>query len=343
MTQRNRNVRFLSGALLAAVHVTSLAQEIPVSELPFNPEFGVTADLLSGQVRILEGMAADFTEWLGGSGTGELSVVPLIPFGAVESTASEELFYAPYELRGHPLNSLEDFVPFTVNGDDSREDPVQSTVDFPARAIAHISFMLGSTGLTKACSGAMVAEDLVLTAGHCVVMNGDWNSEFVIRPGRNGGSEPFGQCGATSVFTLLGWYMPADDADYRLFDLALLKLDCDVGARTGWFAIESAPESWRRLTTRVQGYDCKKIPFRKQWTSDDRVRLHNDLKIFYLNDTGGCTSGSPVLLGADNSTLYAVHTNGRHGSAPWSDYNAATRITKERLQRVIAWVESFDQ
>ncbi|WP_134724328.1 peptidoglycan-binding protein [Paracoccus luteus] len=232
-----------------------------------------------------------------------------------------------------------DFIPFTVIGNDDRK-VVLDTTAFPARAIVQILFRKREGLGQNLCSGAMIAPDMVLTAGHCVhggTTMGRWYSDFEVFPGRNTGSQPFGACKATRLYALRGWTSATTVSDSRLYDLGAIRLDCDAGQRTGWFGVVPLADDASGQPSTVQGYAADKEPPGRQWVSRDQFRVVETEKAFYENDTFGGTSGSPVFTEADNH-ITCVHTNGLHGTGNWARFNGCTRITPERLATIAGWI-----
>lgn len=258
--------------------------------------------------------------------------------GVEARLAAATATYAPYETG--PV-SRDGWVPQSVIKPDTRK--VQTpTTGFPARAIVEILFK-AEDGREHLCSGAMISKDTVLTAGHCVhtgTTNGVLHTGFVVIPGRNLGAFPFGSCGVRKIFVLNGWAAAVNWQEGRYYDMAALKLDCTVGEITGWIGVRALDDTETELETSVQGYSADRPPFGRQWLSKDHVRLLWSLKGFYQNDTYGGTSGAPVFPSGETPlSIVGVHTNGLHGSEqPWSENNAFTRITAERLALIRQWV-----
>ncbi len=288
---------------------------------------------------VTESGAAPVTELASNSGTGELSANVSLSRDVVDFLNEASAEYAPYEM-GEKVNAPESFVPFSVIGEDTRTAVTNTTV-FPASAVVQILFK-NRFGRESLCTGTMISKDTVLTAGHCVhsgTRRGRPYEEFQIVPARNVGASPFGQCSAKRLYALSGWTDAATSLDARYYDLGAIKLDCDVGTRTGWLGVRLLSDEDLNLPTTVHGYAADIAPKGRQWVSDDMLRVLWELKGFYQNDTFGGTSGSPVYTESQNDTVIGVHTNGLHGDEPWKSNNAFTRITQDRLNRIIEWIE----
>ncbi|GAA0289259.1 trypsin-like serine protease [Rhodovulum strictum] len=311
---RERAIRALQRELglpetgrLDAATQAALSDPQPPAALA-EPEGSVSFDL--------DGAEAGPVELLPAPGSGQTIAEPTMApdLAAVLSEASG--IYAPYEMGGRSVRP-ETWVPFSVIGEDERV-AVNDTTTFPERAIVQILFQ-NAFGSTSLCSGTMIAADTVLTAAHCIhsgTVFGRPYSAYRVLPGRNRAATPFGECGVRRAHVLQGWTAATSDEEARLFDLGALKLDCNVGEATGWAGVRVLEETELGAVTVVQGYAADKAPPGRQWVSTDSLRILWDLKGFYLNDTYGGTSGSPVFLDGDRAVLVGVHTNGLHGEDP---------------------------
>lgn len=228
-----------------------------------------------------------------------------------------------------PYEDPQGIRPPSIIGPDTRKR-VNPTLGFPARAIVLITMSGGR------CSGFMYAKDMVATAGHCVHSggsNGAWMKNVRVFPGRNGSLSPFGSCGAKTLYSVSGWVKNAN----KNYDYGAIKLDCNIGNKTGWFGVYWTSSSLLGTLSKIDGYPGDK-PL-TQWASVDKVRVSRPLKVFYQNDTIGGMSGSPVFHQHPKygSAAYAIHTNGLHNGSPWNTNNAGTRITKVRFSNLLKW------
>lgn len=266
---------------------------------------------------------------------------------------SARSIYADYEMKEYEA-TVETFVPFSKFGEDTRL-AINDASRFPSAAIVQILFRTQS-GRSRLCSGAMVSNDTVLTAAHCLhsgTKNGRHYKAFRVLPGRSVLSTPYGECRGIQTYLLRGWIDAADAYQSRNFDLGALKLDCEVGKRTGFLGVRvladhefvlkhgalNRADDGEAFSTTVQGYASDKADGGQQQRSEGPLLDLQELKGFYQNDTYGGTSGAPVFETSAPTVIIGVHTNGKHGSVePWSENNAFTRITPERFASIRSWI-----
>jgi glutamyl endopeptidase len=225
----------------------------------------------------------------------------------------------------------------TIIGKDERVRWYTDT--FPARAIALITFTSGGNNFR--CSGALISKDTVLTAGHCVHDGTSFVTDVTVYPGNDGATAPFGSCGASWLSSVVGWTQNQDEE----FDYGVIKLDCDVGNTVGFFGWfwQTAPLNCTPAI--VSGYPGDKPS--TLWASFDRARPTQSLRqIFYLADTIGGMSGSPVWYARpagsqrcqDGPCIFAVHAYGLHDPGTHAKNNHGTRITEGVHTNLKAWV-----
>ncbi len=242
--------------------------------------------------------------------------------------------YAPY-VSEKPREDDDRFSEYGIIDEDDRKVVIR-TDTFPSSAIANILY-LDDNGERRLCSGSMVSENALLTAGHCVYVR-DWHQDFTVLPGRNVGRKQFEECGVEKILIFASWkeLLPGQD-------LALLKLNCLVGAQTGYFSIRAFQESDIGKIARLQGYPGEIDARGRQYYALDEITRAGEFIIDHKIDTTGGMSGSPLWLDAEDA-IFAVHTHSTAAS-DWSPQNSkafinhATRLTPERIVVLRSWLD----
>lgn len=198
--------------------------------------------------------------------------------------------------------------------------PEYNTTQFAASATVHIEGCLkfSPEGCLKSrgCSGFLIGVDTVATAGHCVYdAKGvkQWLKAVQVRPGRDGGSFPFGTCGARYLKSRTQW-TKNKNVEY---DIGLIKLNCPVGRFTGTFGFGK----YKNLDGRgvwLRGYPKDK-PYGTQWRSTGNIRYTNANTVYYNNDSYEGMSGGPPYIKSSTGCIcaVAVHSGGEEW---WSGY-----------------------
>lgn len=313
-----------------------------------DPETTVVINLTSGQADVVpagpfESAGSAFVE--SGNGIGPDAAAGNLLTGQVADrlAAANAIYpdYAPVE--GLAQDENNNVINYGVIGDDDRL-PVFVHMDMlapPASSVVQIAFKT-AFGAEKSCTGAMISADTVLTAAHCIhsgTIRGRPFRDFVVLPGRTSGAANFGECGALSATVLDGWINATSTAELLNYDIGAIKLDCDVGTRTGWFGVRALSDAEEGLEVTVQGYASDRVPKGQQWFSADKVQALTVLKGYHQADTFGGTSGAPVYGTAQNDMIVGVHSNTFFGvTDPWKSNNGFTRITERRVATIQNWI-----
>lgn len=218
--------------------------------------------------------------------------------------------------------------PENICGNDDRIRILQTT-ETPWRWICQL-IITAANGSQYRCTGWFIGPHTVMTAGHCVYMhdNGGWAKQIEVIPGMNASSRPFGSKVSKVFRSVIGWTKNKDwNYDYG----AIILPDNTLGNRVGWFGFAVLSDSTlNNLMANNSGYPGDK-PFGTQWFNAGRVTKYTDRKFYYMIDTMGGQSGSPVwrLINGQRQAI-GVHA---YGGCP----NSATRITKAVFDNMVAW------
>ncbi len=229
--------------------------------------------------------------------------------------------------------------PESVIGGDDRK--IYNNVGFPGRTIVKL-YISAPWGGNWVGSGAIIDNFHVLTAGHCAYIYDDdtgnegWASSIEVVPGMDLADsvpDPYGNAWVVGMRSYNGW----TENENNEHDWALLTLDRNVGAFTGWMGRITAPSSSSIYdnTMNVAGYPTD---------LDSGDRLYHDSDSgdgawsnihFYWADTFGGMSGGPVWRYSDGTRrIMTIHAYGQDGE----DSNYGTRLNNNKFDRILTWL-----
>lgn len=222
----------------------------------------------------------------------------------------------------------EELEPETVCGRDDRVHITQ-TGAIPWRWICQL-IITAANGKKFRCTGWFIGPHTVMTAGHCVYMHseGGWAKEIEVIPCMNGASRPYGSQIGKSFRSVVGWTKNKDqNYDYG----AIILPNNTLGNRVGWFGFAVLPDpTLNNLLANNAGYPGDK-PYGTKWFNAGRITKVTPRKFYYMIDTYGGQSGSPVWR-YSNGQRHAIGVHA-YGGCP----NSATRIIKAVFDNMIKW------
>jgi glutamyl endopeptidase len=175
----------------------------------------------------------------------------------------------------------------------------------------------------------------ILTAGHCVcdkARGGFAQSVSIIR-GMDGSNQPFGAqtVDGSALRATQEWI----DSKNEEQDLGLIVL---TGDPWGFSCLTLEDDALRGKEVRTAGYpaDKKSSPEGdyRMWYDHGPIKDVSSNRLYYMEDTYGGQSGSPVWTKAPNSTFWAIVGVHTYGGCP----NKATRLNEEKLSLISAWL-----
>ncbi|MNT34328.1 Glutamyl endopeptidase precursor [compost metagenome] len=183
------------------------------------------------------------------------------------------------------------------------------------------------------CSGVLISQKYVLSAGHCVYDHdqGGWATSIEVIPGLDGSYKPYGSVYASYLRSYTGWTQDGNGD----FDISLITLASPIGNTVGWFGYAhyaNPVNYWANLA----GYPGDRDNGLKLYYHAGYIFDAPQFYVSYTIDTAGGQSGSGVYRIEANGDRYAfaAHTYGHVDK----QFNSGTRITPQRLNDFKAWI-----
>ena len=161
---------------------------------------------------------------------------------------------------------------------------------------------------------------IVVTSGHCVFILGEYAHEIrVTFPGQEAVVAEKADLYASPE------YIEDHNPDY---DYGFIILNGNSNEGFGWSAIAPGEELLGRIVTNC-GYPSDKKPWPQMWITGGKITKVTTNRLFYMNDTTGGESGSPVYTWYNGYwTVLGVHS---YGSCP----NSAPKFTSQMIYRFL--------
>jgi V8-like Glu-specific endopeptidase len=194
-------------------------------------------------------------------------------------------------------------LPATVFGIDDR---VQVT-ETRRPGFRSLTLLVGSTssGEDYSCSGAFLDFNVILTAAHCLWVNGSWANNIRVIPAANGASAPFGGAYASSLSIPTGYprfvgSTPGEiSADAIAFDFGLVFLkDSPFGMSLApYLPLVTLADDYfvqSDLSIGTAGYPADK-PHGTMWYARTSLATMDSRLLYTLLDEAPGQSGSPIF------------------------------------------------
>ncbi|MFI7706353.1 trypsin-like serine peptidase [Nonomuraea sp. NPDC049480] len=174
-------------------------------------------------------------------------------------------------------------------------------------------FFTTAQGRNASCSGSAVTstnKSVVITAGHCVKLNGAFHANWVFVPGYDKGARPFGTWAATRLLTTQPWNA-REDVNFDVAAAVVAPLEGRtlvdvVGGQGVAFNQQRRQQMYAFGYPAAAPYDGSKLVYCSGRAFDDYL-LTDDLGLT-CNMTGGSSGGPWMLNFAEPTGLGTVNS-----------------------------------
>lgn len=207
---------------------------------------------------------------------------------------------------------------------------INNADEYPWRAICRL-IITRDDGRVAVGSGWFNGPGSVITAGHCVYSNElkKWNKSIIVIPGKDYNHEPYGRFISTNFWSVNGWTNQGNSE----YDYGAIILADKIGNSIGYFGFRYDPDSVIKDKIIINsGYPADKngTLVDTQWHMKGKIDRLSERKIYYMLDTYGGNSGSPVWLDDQIYQSICIHAYG--GCS-----NSGTRINSEAFANLMKW------
>lgn len=196
------------------------------------------------------------------------------------------------------------------------------------RAKTNKGYILGSASL--------VGPNTAITAAHCVYdrKTGSYLKNITLYPGANNGKNPYGSATVTTIY-IPKEYKTCENNMTSRYDYAVVKLNKNIGSKTGYFGLKSIDNSKPVYSISVTGYPGDKMVNGQamMYRGTGKTLSIDKNGVFTHNvDTMGGDSGAPMYI-SQNGKYYVI---GIHASTNGSTKNYGRAITGY----ICKWIKS---
>lgn len=195
--------------------------------------------------------------------------------------------------------------PRTVIGSDGRK-LVSSPTSSPYRCIGYIVTTYPN-GASYRGTAYTMGSYVAATAAHCLYneSRGGWATDVSFIPAYTNGSAPYGVFYG-DLFHIGGNYYDGDSMD----DWGMIEFDTAVGSKVGYMGMRKMTTALINSQVTVTGYPSEvgsSTNLKAMYTHTDACTNVANYHIYYLTDTSGGNSGSPIH---QDSYAVGIHSKG---------------------------------